>query len=329
MRATKKHHVAHQHHHRSDHSRVSLESNTLSLGHIPAKPPPEPRQQAGKQEMSNNSYKVLLWGTWQLVARVAVGGRWCSDTTGQRRDGGGERRREERRGAEGRGLVRRSLEKWEYVTKCSHDSCLLFITRTPSGPKKKKKRCTHVYKSVRACVHAHTLSANLLWQQSVTPWVVTCPAALSQICKHKHRATADSSPSLPDLFKRTSSLLNWNDKIKRINQKRVYSTFHAVVCLMYLKSNTSKNAAHSNLGGNGFWMACTWNAQSPLQVNVMEHFAQLFSVSVLRAQQAGHMTSYWATDIFVGCFIPPVWFAVVSMNSSTWTNDNRLHSLRA
>lgn len=184
----------------------------------------------------------------------------------------------------------------------------------------------------RARVHAHTLSPNLLWQQSVTPWVVTCPAALSQICKHKHRATADSSPSLPDLFKRTLSLLNWNDKKIKINQKHVYSTFHAVVCLMYSKSNTLKNAAHNNLGGNGFWMACTRNAQSPLQANVMwflTHFAQLFSVSVLSAQQAGHMTSYWANYIFVWCYIPPVWFAVVSMNSLTWTSDNRLHCLQA
>lgn len=152
MRATKKHHVAHQHHHRSDHSRVSLESNTLSLGHILAKPPPEPRQQAGKQEMSNNSYKVLLWGTWQLVARVAVGGRWCSDTAGQRRDGGGE---EKKGGEEGRGLARRSLKKWEYMTKCSHDSCLLFITRTPSGPKKKKKDA-HMYTKACARARPHT-----------------------------------------------------------------------------------------------------------------------------------------------------------------------------
>lgn len=82
-----------------------------------------------------------------LVTCVTVGFHWCADTWGQRK--------------QGRKDTLDSSRKERYVSKCIYDSSPLLLHRHP--------RANHIHTLMRG----HTYCTNLLWQQPLTPKVVT------------------------------------------------------------------------------------------------------------------------------------------------------------
>lgn len=186
----------------------------------------------------------------------------------------------------------------------------------------------------RARVHAHTLSSNLLWQQSVTPWVVTCPAALSQICKHKHRAEPPLTP--PPLFLTSLNALyhSWVEMIKKKKNKSKAWIQHLscsrmldVVEIKYIEKRCSQQFRRKWFL-DGLHPKCTITFTGERHV-ISDICNILHNCSVCQCLVHNRLVTWQAIEPITFLFWCFIYHQCGSPLCLTWTNDNRLHSLQA